>query len=159
LSRYLGRFSDLVFEMHGMVDKIAGDALMAVWGVPLARKDHAVLACKTALKIEETWQSLQKEDSELNRTSLSIRIGVNSGTLLAGNVGGRYFSDYTVHGVAVNFASRLESLNKIYNTRILIGPETKALLSEDFETRAVDTLAGDMHAGPVRIYELKSRPV
>lgn len=155
LSRYLGRFSDIVLENHGMVDKIAGDALMAVWGVPLAQKDHAVLACRAVLEIDRAWEALRKEDDRLHKTPLSIRIGINSGIFLAGNIGGKYFSDYTVHGVDVNFAHQLESLNKKYNTRILMGPNTKALLTDEFDVRALDVIDIGEDASPIAIYELR----
>lgn len=156
LSRYLGKFSDIVLENNGMVDKIAGDALMAVWGVPLAQPDHAVLACRAVLKIEQAYEELKKEDNDLHKRLLSIRIGINSGTLLAGNIGGKYFSDYTVHGVDVNFANQLESLNKKYNTRILMGQNTKRLLPDEFHTRKIDMLNIEGDSAPVAIYELKT---
>ena len=154
LSRYLGRFTDIILENHGMIDKIAGDAIMAVWGVPLARPDHACLACRTALTIEKTCEALAKEDEASDRLPLSIRIGVNSGTLLAGNIGGRYFSDFTVHGVDVNLANRLETMNKKYGTTILIGENTRKLLSEPFNIRPVGTVSEKDEA--VAVYELKS---
>jgi len=156
LSRYLGTFADIALAHNGMVDKIAGDAVMAVWGVPIEQKDHAILACRAALEMEKAYLKLRKEDREDFEYPLSIRIGINSGTLLAGNIGGKYFSDFTVHGVDVNLANKLETLNNIYGTRILIGETTKSQLTDDFITKKIDCVQPKGYLLPVTIYELKS---
>lgn len=154
LSRYLGRFTDIILENHGMIDKIAGDAIMAVWGAPVAQPDHADLACKTALILEKTCAALAEEDMDAGRPALSIRIGVNSGLFLAGNIGGQNFSDFTVHGVDVNLAKRMESLNKEYKTTILIGDNTRLLLKKTFSIRKKGSIAGPDQSMPIAVYEL-----
>jgi len=75
--------------------------------------------------------------------------------MLAGNISGKYFSDYTVHSVEVNLANRLEALNKKYSTRILIGQNTKRLLADDFNTTKIDTITIHGYPKPVTIYELR----
>ncbi len=154
LSRYLGCFSDIVLEKNGMMDKIAGDAIMAVWGVPVARADHGSLACLAALKMKAELARMQKEDKETLDKPLSIRIGINSGELLAGNVGGNRFFNYTVHGVDVNFAVRLEAVNKIYKTGIIIGQNSMRELDPRFVLREIDTISVQGNPEPQTIHEL-----
>lgn len=154
LSRYLGTFADIVMAHNGMVDKIAGDAIMAVWGVPVKQEDHAGLACRAAIAMEKDFLSLQAEDKEKRAAPLEIRIGVNSGTLLAGNIGGKEFTDFTVHGVDVNLANKLETMNNTYGTRILIGEKTHELIGPEFVVRKVDRIRPKGYNDRLTIYEL-----
>lgn len=150
LNRYLGSFADIVLASGGMVDKIAGDSLMAVWGVPLAFKNHAGVACETALLIQQKLFSLHENETE----KINIRIGINSGSMLAGNVGGKKFWDYTVHGMDVNISKRLEEANKVYNTRILVGENTQKRAADFFIFREIDTVRIQGISVPINIYEL-----
>lgn len=154
LSRYLGCFSDIVFANHGMMDKIAGDAIMAVWGVPIKQKNHAELACRAALEIEQAYYRLQKKAKSGSEPRIDIRIGINSGRLLAGNIGGQHFSDFTVHGVDVNLANKLETLNNEYGTRILISGQTCSQLPGFFQIKEKDRLRPDGYETEVTIFEL-----
>lgn len=154
LSRYLGGFADIVFQEKGMIDKIVGDGMMAVWGVPAFQAEHAMLGCRTSLAIMESLRHRHEEDIRNGRQPLSIRIGINSGTVLAGNVGGKQFSNYTVHGEDVNFAARLEVVNKHYDTGILIGTNTAEQLSDDMVCRKIDIIKIKGKHGPQTIYEL-----
>ena len=153
LSRYLGTFTDIIIKNDGMVDKIAGDAIMAVWGAPLPQKNHAEMACRTSFEIKDALKKLNQKNREKSKP-LNIRIGINSGKMLAGNVGGKHFSNYTVHGVGVNLAARLEAINKIYKTRILIGKNTADLLPDIFALRKIDYISLKGWQNSFYIYEL-----
>ncbi len=154
LSRYMGRFSDTIFHWEGMVDKYIGDAIMAIWGAPLPVSNHPERAGQAALAIIQDLKDLQKSEADPIEMPVDIRIGINSGTMLAGNVGGKRFLDYTVHGEATNLAVRLEAINKIYKTHILLGQETASRLGGDFITRKIDNIRLLGQSTPVGIYEL-----
>lgn len=154
LSRYLGTFSDIILKNDGMIDKIAGDSIMAVWGVPVSQKDHADTACRTAIEISRALKELQMQDEKEIFHPVNIRMGINSGKMLAGNIGGKHFSNYTVHGVDVNLAARLEAMNKLYKTRILIGENTVNLLSDAFLVRRIDYVRLKGWQSPFHVYEL-----
>ena len=154
LNQTLGRFSDMILDRQGTIDKIAGDALMAVWGNPQSHPDHAAMACRTALEIQKEVQKAIEEHQGNNIPAVNIRIGINSGKMLAGNIGGRQFSNYTVHGVDVNLGARLETANKLYDTRVLIGENTANLLSDEFIIRPLDIIELEGWDDPVRVFEL-----
>lgn len=154
LSRYMGRFSDTIFEWEGMIDKYVGDAIMALWGAPLPVLNHPEQACQAALAIMQDLNDLQKKENDPTGMNVDIRIGINSGAMLAGNVGGKRFMDYTVHGEATNLAVRLEAINKIYNTRLILGQESASRLSDDFVTRKIDYIRLLGQSKPVEIHEL-----
>lgn len=116
---------------------------------------QAAFDLEGALAIQKACEALAKEDKESGGKPLSIRIGINSGIFLAGNIGGRYFSDFTVHGVDVNLAKQMESLNKKYGTTILIGENTRALLTGAFDIQPAGAVAGRDNGESVTVYELK----
>ncbi|MFH0726091.1 MAG: adenylate/guanylate cyclase domain-containing protein [Pseudomonadota bacterium] len=154
LSRYLGRFSDIIFNRDGMVDKYIGDAIMAVWGAPLPQPDHPALACRAALEIMEALKDLQRDETAMAGQTIAVRIGINSGRMLAGNVGGNRFLNYTVHGEATNLAVRLEAINKIYQTRILLGDATAERLGNEFVTREIERICQPGQSATVTLHEL-----
>ncbi|THB77732.1 MAG: adenylate/guanylate cyclase domain-containing protein [Desulfobacteraceae bacterium] len=159
LSRYLGAFSDIIIRSSGHIDKIIGDGIMAVWGIPRALPDHAALACRTALDIEQQLQVYQKEDAQQHFPKVDIRIGINSGMMQAGDIGGRTFKDFTVHGSEVNLGKRIEPLNKKFGTRILISQHTQSRIKNIFSTRRIDTLPIKGYIQPVTVFELMQKPL
>ena len=156
LNDYLGVFTDIVIKWNGMVDKYMGDAVMAVWGVPLAQEDHAQLACGAALEMSEAVRAMAKKNGQIESLKLRIRIGINSGKMIAGNVGAKSFFNYTVLGKNVNIASRLEGVNKVYRTVITIGQATAELVKDDFVLRELDFIRVKGMDQPLWIYELQS---
>lgn len=152
-SRYLGAFTDVITRRSGTVDKIAGDAVMAVWGAPDPCPDQARLACDAAIEIVKQLERLNHQ-APSPYGSVDIRIGINSGLMVAGNVGGEYFSNYTVHGDAVNLAVRLETANKSFGTRILIGEGTATGLDGTHLLRRLDKVRVRGRLNPVRVFEL-----
>jgi adenylate cyclase len=156
LNRYLGRFSEIVFDHQGMIDKFIGDAVMAVWGVPLAQADHAGQACRTALAMERAVEELKRREVGLTGLTVEVRVGLNSGPMVAGNVGASRFFNYTVLGHEVNLASRLEGLNRVDGTRIILGQGTAELVAEAFELRELDRVRVKGQATPVTVHELQA---
>lgn len=152
LSSYLDTVSITVNSHGGTIDKFIGDAVMAFWGAPAANPDHAARSCRAALAC----QRAVRESGVVDDTGqpLRIRIGINSGDMLVGNIGSTVRLNYTVIGDAVNIASRLEGANKQYGTDIIIGHETRRLAGEHIHARELDQLAVYGRAGGMKIYEL-----
>jgi adenylate cyclase len=152
LSRYFDSVSTQVQSHGGTIDKFIGDAVMAFWGAPAANPDHAVDCCRAALACQKAVQELGLVDDEQRR--VEIRIGVNSGDMLVGNIGSEVRLNYTVIGDAVNVASRLEGTNKDYGSGIIIGQETRRLAGSRVLVRELDRLAVYGRVGGLQIYEL-----
>ncbi len=144
LNDYLTKMTNIVFKYGGVLDKYIGDAVMAFWNAPIADADHALKACKTALEMQE-----QAGDFE-------IRIGINTGDMVVGNMGSQMRFDYSLLGDNVNLGSRLEGTNKEYGTKILISESTHSLISNKLITRFIDTVAVKGKELGVKIYELRS---
>jgi adenylate cyclase len=152
LSRYFDAVSAQVQDHGGTIDKFIGDAVMAFWGAPAANPDHALDCCRAALASQRAMDQAGLVDDA--GQPVKIRIGINSGDMLVGNIGSEVRLNYTVIGDAVNIASRLESTNKVYGTTIIIGPETRRLAGDRIMVRELDRLAVYGRAGGLRIYEL-----
>ena len=146
LNGYLTRMTNIVFANGGVLDKYIGDAVMAFWNAPIPNPEHAYLACKTALE-------MQKETGEFG-----MRIGINTGDMVVGNMGSQMRFDYSLLGDNVNLGSRLEGINKEYGTKILISESTYNLVKEKLLTRFIDTVAVKGKEKGVRIYELRETP-
>jgi adenylate cyclase len=152
LSRYLDITSEVIVAHAGTIDKFIGDAVMAFWGAPTAQPEHALLCCRAALACREAIEAAGVRDNQGH--PLQIRIGINSGRMLVGNVGSELRLNYTVIGDAVNVASRLEGANKHYETQILIGAETKRLVEGAMITREIDRVAVYGKTEGLAVYEL-----
>ncbi|HEX6103033.1 MAG TPA: adenylate/guanylate cyclase domain-containing protein [Alphaproteobacteria bacterium] len=153
LTQYLSRASAAIHAEGGTIDKFIGDAVMAFWGAPLPDSDHAVNACRAALRLREITAVLRAAGPEEAR-GLSIRIGLNTGPMLVGNIGSEERLSYTVIGDAVNLASRLEGLNKLYGTEIIIGEATRTAAGPRIVARELDRVAVYGRSGSTRVYEL-----
>ena len=125
LNEYFTRMVELVFRHQGTLDKFVGDMVMALFGAPLDDPDHADHAVETALEMVEELRRLNERWKAEGRPELDIGIGINTGPMIAGNIGSEAIMSYTVIGDAVNLGSRLESLNKQYGTRIIISEGTR----------------------------------
>jgi adenylate cyclase len=126
--------------------------VMAFWGAPALNPDHAVDCCRAALACQRAVREVDLVDDQ--GRAVKIRIGINSGDMLVGNIGSEVRLNYTVIGDAVNVASRLESTNKLYGSEIIIGPETRRLAGDRIFVRELDRLAVYGRAGGLQIYEL-----
>jgi adenylate cyclase len=156
LNVYLTRMTDQVFRHQGTLDKYIGDAVMAVYGAPIQRADHAVLACHTALDMMKELRNLQEQWRAQQQPVMDIGIGLNTGQMIVGNIGSENRFNYSVIGDAVNLGSRIESLNKTYGTHILISEYTYAQVKEIFskQLREVDVTLVKGRGQQVRVYEL-----
>jgi adenylate cyclase len=152
LSSYLDTMSREVSDHGGTIDKFIGDAVMAFWGAPAADADHAAHACRAALACQRALRGSGLTDD--GGRPLRVRVGVNSGDMLVGNIGSELRLNYTVIGDAVNVASRLEGANKEYGTDIIIGEETRRLAGEAIHVRELDRLMVYGRARGIAIYEL-----
>lgn len=147
---YFDALSKLIMDHKGTVDKFEGDAIMAIFGAPIESPDHANQACLTAISIREKM-------SELNKNSgynLNIRIGICTGEAIVGNMGSRERFDYTAIGDTVNTASRLEGVNKFYETKIMVSESTKIESQNTFFFRQIDTVCLKGKTQKLAIYEL-----
>ena len=135
LNDYLSRMTDVIFKYEGTLDKYIGDAIMAVFGAPLDMPDHASRAIKTALEMRERLEEFNTERKE-GGPHLRIRIGINSGKAVAGEIGSINKKEYTVLGDTVNIASRLES-SVATPMNIVIGEYTQELVKDEFECRSL----------------------
>ena len=124
LNEYFSRMVEVVFAHHGTIDKFVGDMVMALFGAPLDDPDHADHAVATAVEMVRALEVLNARWVQEGRPALGIGIGVNSGEMIAGNIGSASIRSYTVIGDAVNLGARLESLNKEYGTTIIISAAT-----------------------------------
>jgi adenylate cyclase len=155
LSRYLDIASEVIVANGGTIDKFIGDAVMAFWGAPTAQPEHALLCCRAALACRSAIEAAGINDDQGH--SLQIRIGINSGRMLVGNIGSELRLNYTVIGDAVNVASRLEGANKQYGTQILIGADTRRRIADAFVVREIDSIAVYGRTEGLEVYELIDR--
>ena len=158
LNEFLSEMTAIVFRNHGTLDKYEGDAVMAFWGAPIHQEDHALRACRSALEMQDAMVELRQRWKDLQRPHMKIRIGINSGEMVVGNMGGTGRFDYTVIGDSVNIASRLEGANKLYGTGILVSDRTYELVRDTLTGRELDLITVKGRSEPLRIYELY-RPV
>src|SRR5580765_6629626 len=152
---YVTAMTEKVFEHGGSLDKYIGDAIMAIYGAPLAAPRHPFLACRSALQMLDVLDELQKQWQGRGLPALGIGVGINTGPMIVGNMGSATRFNYTVVGDHVNLASRIESLNKTYGTSILISEYTWQSVKSEFpNTREVDSVKVRGREQPVRLYEL-----
>lgn len=154
LNEYLTAMSDVVMEHGGIVDKYVGDLLMAEFGVPVPVDDHAVQACRAALGMRNALRRRREAWSARGMPTLHARTGINTGPVLVGNLGSHRMMDYTCMGDHVNLASRLESLNNVYGTEILVSEFTWREVSAHFVGREIDRVRVAGRDGIVAVHEL-----
>lgn len=154
LNAYFDMMLPLVFENKGTLDKLMGDAVMAFFGAPLPVPDHPVRAASTALLMMGKLQELKFRTDVAGAEDLNIGIGLNTGEVTVGNLGSNDFMDYTIIGDAVNLASRLEGLNKVYGTNILCSEFTAKEIDDQFLLRELDIVRVKGKETAVRIYEV-----
>jgi adenylate cyclase len=154
LSEYYTCITEQVFLYRGTLKEYIGDELMAFFGAPLEASDHAVRACHAALAMRQQRLALVASWTERGWPRLRARTGINSGPMLVGNLGSKYRFSYGVLGDNVNLGSRLEGLNKVYGTDILIGQNTARLIDDKFVLREVDMVRVKGREQAIQIYEL-----
>jgi len=151
LNDYLSRMTDTIFKYEGTLDKYIGDAIMAVFGAPLDMPDHACRALRAALEMRDRLEEFNAERKE--GPLIRIRIGINSGKAVAGEIGSINKKEYTVLGDTVNTASRLES-SVATPGGIVIGENTYEAAKGEFECRSLGTRTLKGKANEVAVYEV-----
>jgi adenylate cyclase len=154
LNEYFTRMVEVVFRNGGTVDKFVGDMVMALFGAPVDDVNHAENAVTTAVEMVRELDLLNRRWATEGRVQLDIGIGVNSGDMIAGNIGSAAIMSYTVIGDNVNLAARLESLNKEYRTRIIISEATRSRLARSYEMRPLGGVVVKGKTRPVEIFEV-----
>jgi adenylate cyclase len=163
LNRYFTVSTQAVRRHHGIVDKFIGDGVMAFWASPFSEgESHARDACLACLELQGAFRKFQNEISDLtglrrNAPPFHVRMALATGDTVIGTVGSDTTKSFTVIGDNVNTASRLEGVNKVYGTSILINEECHRLAEAYIETREIDFVTVFGKAEPVRIYELLGR--
>lgn len=153
---FLELASQAIEEEGGTIDKFIGDAIMAFWGAPAADDDQALHACRAALKIADRMRSLPAVDEHAGQ--LRVRLGIATGPAIVGNVGSVRRLNYTALGDTVNLASRLEAVNKIYGTTILLSSATRQRAGDTILAREIDTVAVYGRLEGDRVFELVGLP-
>jgi adenylate cyclase len=153
LNDYLSDMTDIILEEEGTVDKYEGDAIIAFWNAPMDQSDHALRACRAALRCQERLQERRQEFLERAGSPVRMRIGINTGTVVVGNMGSRQRFDYTVLGDAANLASRLEGANKAFGTGVMVAESTWAQTAGQILGRELGLLRVVGRSTPVRVFE------
>jgi adenylate cyclase len=153
LNEYLSAMTDIIQEEGGTIDKYEGDAIIAFWNAPLEQPDHAVRGVRAALRCQERLASMRPGVRERIGKELHMRIGMNSGPAVVGNMGSRTRFDYTMLGDAVNLAARLEGVNKQFHTYTMVSAATVERTKGAFPVRELGRVAVVGRKEPVTIYE------
>ena len=155
LNEYLTRMVAIIRNHGGVVDKYVGDAIMAIWGVPLTNESDTRNAIRACLAMRQELAVLNSLRLSRNQPILKIGMGLNRGPLIAGNIGSDEKMEYTVIGDAVNLASRIESLTKEYGTDFLISKNVYQEIKSDFILEAVDSAQVKGKTELVAVYKVQ----
>lgn len=150
---YLKIIADEVDASGGYIDKFIGDAVMAIWGAPVADGNHPAHAVAAALKVADTIAQKRELAIAKGEHAFDIKVGINSGLAVVGNVGSEKRYNYTAVGEAVNIAARLEGLPGVYKCRVIVGPDTADRLDGVFPLREIDAVTVKGKTAPLRIFE------
>jgi adenylate cyclase len=154
LSEYFDHLTRIVRAEKGTVDKYIGDSLMAFWGQPLPLPDAPYRACKAALLCVAELETLNREWAEQGKAVMKTRFGLHTGVVTVGNMGSKDRINYSAVGDNVNIASRLEGLNRVYGTSVVISASTYEAVKDRFLCRPLDRLRVKGRSESIRIYEL-----
>lgn len=157
INELLDRLSKCVFDNEGSLIRYTGDGLIALFGRPIAREDHAILAAEAALRMHEELDALNRIREKQGEPTVKIRVGINTGTMMVGLLGGNQRYDYSVLGNEVNIAARFESLNKDFGTNTLVGEPTLKQLKNRYICRPLGSISLKGKTEQVSVYELVCR--
>ena len=153
LNTYLTAMTEVIHGEGGTIDKYEGDAIIAFWNAPVPQPDHAARAVRAALTCTARLRAMQPELSALAPRPFNARIGLNTGTVVVGNMGSRLRFDYTFLGDAGNLASRLEGANKILGSRVLVSAFTQRQLPDGFRLRDLGAIRVVGRSQALRVFE------
>jgi adenylate cyclase len=154
LNEYFSEMVEVVFRHHGTVDKFVGDMVMALFGAPLDDEQHAEHALAAGIDMVAALGELNRKWVAEGKVQLDIGVGINSGEMIAGNIGSASIMSYTVIGDNVNLGSRLESLNKDFHTRIIISDATRTQLRTPRTMRPLGEVTVKGKSRAVSIFEV-----
>ncbi|NJD55367.1 MAG: adenylate/guanylate cyclase domain-containing protein [Nitrospirae bacterium] len=149
-------FTEVIIRNKGVIDKYIGDCVMAFWGAPVSSARDEISACRAALECMDALRELNASFAEQGLAPVSMRIGIHTGDAIAGNLGSDRLFDYTVVGDTVNLASRLESVNKVFGTKVIISGETFAGTEDLFLSRELGRIEVKGKSSAVTIFEIVS---
>ena len=158
MNRYMTAMTQKILDNNGTLDKYIGDAQMAFWNAPLDDKDHAKHAVKTALEMLGDLDAFNREVAEEGVPPFGMGLGINSGSVVVGNMGSNQRFDYTCLGDAVNLASRLEGQSKTYGVKIILGPITAEQVKDEYNTVELDCIAVKGKKVGVKIFTIAETP-
>ncbi|NOX17742.1 MAG: CHASE2 domain-containing protein [Chlorobi bacterium] len=153
MNYYLTEMTEIILRSNGTLDKYLGDAIMAFWGAPLPLENHAYKACEAAILMTRKIEELAKKESDVKKR-INIRVGINTGNAVVGNIGGEKRFDYTVMGDNVNLASRLEGANREYGSQIMISDKTYQMVKDRIVVRMLDHILVKGKQRPTKVYEI-----
>jgi len=154
LNAYLTEMTDIIMEEGGTLDKYEGDAIIAFWNAPLMQADHAVRACRAAVRCQQRLLACRTAYEEQLGAPLTMRIGINTGEVVVGNMGSRQRFNYTILGDAANLAARLEGANKAFGTQTMVSEYTWHQASGTFQGRKLADLRVVGRKRAAGVYEL-----
>lgn len=154
LNEYFSEMGELVFKHDGILDKYIGDALMALFGTPFPGPNDADNALRAAIGMVRSLRRFNDQRMQKGHLPIDIRVGINTGEVIVGNIGCLRRMDYTVIGHTVNVASRVEAANSFYGTRILATGLSLQALKGDYLTRELDLVRVKGSSTPVAIHEI-----
>lgn len=157
LNEYMSLMVDCIDKTHGVVDKFIGDAIMALWGTPVSHGNDTENAVNGALLMREALREFNKGRGSNEKPVIKIGCGINTGPLIAGQIGSLNRMEYTVIGDTVNLASRIESLNKPFHTDILVSSDAYALIKDIFITEPMKKIHVKGKSEPQQIYAVINR--
>jgi adenylate cyclase len=165
LNRYLTQMTNIILDNRGVIDKYIGDAIMAFWGAPIVSDAHAYQAILSAVAMIDSLKTFNEDAFEQFREPIAMGIGLNTGSMIAGNIGSEKRFDYTAIGDSVNLASRLESQTKHYGVSCIASEYTIRALTSDQQQRLkdagirwreIDRLVVKGKVQPVTLFEIFS---
>ena len=154
LGSFFSEISKIIGKNKGTLDKYIGDGVMAFWGAPFHVENHALEACRSALECQRMIGELNGQLKNKGMDTFKTRIGLNSGEVVVGNLGSDERLNYTAMGDHVNLTSRLENINKLYGTKIIISEYTYNQAKDYVEVRLLDKVAVKGRDAPLFIFEL-----
>jgi adenylate cyclase len=152
LGGYFDEMTRIISQQNGTIDKFIGDAIMAFWNAPGEEPNHPARACVAALSCQARLAQMRRENPRLG--AVHARIGLATGDALVGNIGSNERMNYTVMGDTVNLAARLEGINKLYGTSILVSEPTFEAVRDVIVGRPIDIVAVKGKTRGAAVYEL-----
>jgi len=153
LNEYLTAMSDIIMALGGTIDKYEGDAIIAFFGAPVTLENHAKSCVRGAMAQQKELERLRGTWEKRGYPVLNVRMGLNSGPMVVGNMGTNQHMNYTIMGDHVNLAARLEGVGKVYRTRTLISGDTYEMVHDEIYCRFIDRVRVVGRSTPVELFE------